>query len=160
MLSICSHAQVRTSVPDPALNVPTGCSNCDATVPAESVLDCPNRSSGEGKFLTGVRNRIYDEMEPKHGAGGVKRSTTWIILHFMKPQCCGIRNPGQDVPVNGGEGGRRIQMVRKAQYSIVARKLRQVTPHRRIHANTVLVVGCQLGEHSARKARGLTGICH
>jgi len=86
MLSICSHAQVRTSVPDPALNVPTGCSNCDSTVPAESVLDCPNRCSGEGKFLTGVRNRIYDEMEPKHGAGGVKRST-------MKLQCCGYSQP-------------------------------------------------------------------
>ena len=27
-LPICSHAQVRTSVPDPALNVSTGCSNC------------------------------------------------------------------------------------------------------------------------------------
>ena len=39
------------------------------------------------------------------------------------------------------------------------RKLRQVT-HRRIHANTVLAVGCQLGEHSARKVRALTGICH
>ena len=46
-----------------------------ATAPAESVLDCPNRYSGEGKFLTGVRNRISDEREPKHGAGGVKRST-------------------------------------------------------------------------------------
>ena len=45
-LPICSHAQVRTSVPDPALNVLTGCSNCGLRMPQLPLNRCSIAQTG------------------------------------------------------------------------------------------------------------------
>jgi len=66
-----------------------------ATAPAESVLDCPNRCSGEGKILTGVRNRRKGIKTRRGWRQAV--DVQWITLHLMKIQSCGIRNPHEDV---------------------------------------------------------------
>ena len=67
----------------------------------------------------GVRNRIYDENMARVASSGRRRGSSF---HLMKRQCCGIRNPSEDAPVNERDSEedalyREFRDVRKAQCS-------------------------------------------